>query len=437
MNDFIEIFNEDRSSYIIFILTILVGVIGFFIRKAFKKNNGDSSIVKDNSIKAGDGSTSTIIKDSNIHIGISPEQYADGLRNTEKRIRDELGQAHSRDRHALEAELSAIQEKLRNEKTSYETYITSLKERIAQLDKLRGEIPNTLLDKAIEALKQNKKVEADSLFKQVEEDYDETVKLIAEASYQRGKIAEDSIQYLDALNHFEKATRLSPDNALYLNQAGLINDKLAFHKKAIDYYERALASNLKTYGEDHPEVATNRNNLGGTWHDLGEYQKAVDYYELALASDLKTYGEDHPDVALDRNNLGGTWQALGEYQKAIDYFELALASDLKTYGEDHHDVAIDRNNLGSAWQTLGEYQKAIDYFELALASDLKIYGEDHPDVALDRNNLGGTWQALGEYQKAIDYYELALTSDLKIYGEDHPKVAIRRNNLGRFLAKSG
>ena len=37
--------------------------------------------------------------------------------------------------------------------------------------------------------------------------------------------------------------------------------------------------------------------------------------------DLKTYGEDHPDVAIDRNNLGGAYQALGEVDRAIRYYE--------------------------------------------------------------------------------------------------------------------
>ena len=42
---------------------------------------------------------------------------------------------------------------------------------------------------------------------------------------------------------------------------------------------------------------------------MGEYDKAIEYYELALASDLKTYDEDHPNVAIRRNNLGAAWDS--------------------------------------------------------------------------------------------------------------------------------
>ncbi|BAS68313.1 tetratricopeptide repeat protein [Bathymodiolus septemdierum thioautotrophic gill symbiont] len=205
------------------------------------------------------------------------------------------------------------------------------------------------------------------------------------------------------------------------------------YKKAIEYYELALASDLKTYGEAHPSVATCRNNLGMAWESLGEYKKAIEYYELALASDLKTYGEAHPSVATRRNNLGMAWQSLGEYKKAIEYLELALASDLKTYGEAHPSVATCRNNLGVAWQSLGEYKKAIEYYELALASNLKTYGEAHPDVANRRNNLGMAWQSLGEYKKAIEYYELALATLQKTLGDEHPTTKQVSENLANVL----
>ena len=75
-----------------------------------------------------------------------------------------------------------------------------------------------------------------------------------------------------------------------------------------------------------------RNNLGEAYRALGEYRKAIGYFEQALESDLKTYGEDHPNVARDRNNLGSAYDSLGEYKKAMGYYEQALASGLKTYG---------------------------------------------------------------------------------------------------------
>ncbi len=87
----------------------------------------------------------------------------------------------------------------------------------------------------------------------------------AEAAYQQGLIAEDVIHYAEAVEHCEKAVRLAPKNTLYLNKAGEVNYTLANYQEAIEYFELALSSDLKTVGEDHPDVAVRRNNLGSAW----------------------------------------------------------------------------------------------------------------------------------------------------------------------------
>ena len=215
-------------------------------------------------------------------------------------------------------------------------------------------------------------------------------------AYSLGHIAELQLDYVKAQRYFEQAAALVPGNSTYLNRAGTINHTLGAYDSAIRYYERALASDLKTVGEAHPQVAIYRNNLGEAYHAKGKYDRAIRYFEQALASNLKTVGEAHPQVAIYRNNLGVAYHAKGKYDRAIRYFEQALASNLKTVGEAHPNVARGRNNLGLAYYAKGEFDRAIRYFEQALASDLKTYGEDHPNVATDRNNLGGAYHALGE-----------------------------------------
>jgi tetratricopeptide (TPR) repeat protein len=321
--------------------------------------------------------------------GIPFETYKADLADKEKEIRQLLVDAalSKRDRAALEKQLVDVEALRLDERASYEAHIKDLEERIKRLDHLTGQVPEKLIDEAKEALAHDDTAKADQLFRQVEEQADPHIIAAAEAAYQRGKLAEDAINYKAAFEHYQRAVQLAPDNGEYLSTAGLIAGTLANYAKAIEWGEQALASDLKTYGETHPTVAIRRNNLGLAWHDLGEYQKAIGYYEQALASDLKTYGEVHPAVARDRNNLGLAWYNLGEYQKAIGYYEQALASDLKTYGEVHSTVAIRCNNLGRAWCALGQYQKAIGYHEQAVTVSEKALGSDHPTTKKIANNL--------------------------------------------------
>jgi tetratricopeptide (TPR) repeat protein len=81
---------------------------------------------------------------------------------------------------------------------------------------------------------------------------------------------------------------------------------------------------------------------------LAEYAKAKEYYELALNSDLVTYGEDHPQVAIGRNNLGSVYRALGDYPKAIEYLELAYKTMLPVLVADHPGTKTVKGNLDSA-----------------------------------------------------------------------------------------
>ena len=71
-------------------------------------------------------------------------------------------------------------------------------------------------------------------------------------------------------------------------------------------------------GKNHPKVAIRRNNLGLVWYALDQHDKAIGYFEKAFASDCKTYGRDHPKVTVRCNNLGAAWDSLGQYDKAIE-----------------------------------------------------------------------------------------------------------------------
>ncbi len=217
--------------------------------------------------------------------------------------------------------------------------VSELKDKIQELEKELEERTRTTKDKraeeALVASKAGNYEKARELFETQREEEKEKEKEHAETAYNLGNVYFVELNFSKALNAYLDAVRLAPDNSTYLNEAGYTFHTLAQYDKAIEYYEKALKSDIKTFGEDHSDVAIDWNNLGLAWDAKGEYDKAIEYYEKALESDLKTFGEDHPQVAIYRNNLGLAWKAKGEYDKAIEYYEKALSVLRVKLGNDH------------------------------------------------------------------------------------------------------
>ena len=208
--------------------------------------------------------------------------------------------------------------------------------------------------------------------------------LNAKAAYQMGLAAKDRRDHETAWKALARAAELIPNSALYLNEAGMMADILGHHDIAITYYEKALASDLRSYGSKHPHVAIRWANLGSAWHDKGEFDTAIGYYEKTLASDLNSYGSEHSHVATTWTSLGLAFNGKHNYDKAIWYYEKALNSNLNTFGPEHPGVATGWNDLGSAWQDKGENNKARAYYNKALPVFQKV-GQEHNAQMVEQN----------------------------------------------------
>ncbi|CAM9524664.1 unnamed protein product, partial [Ectocarpus sp. 13 AM-2016] len=77
----------------------------------------------------------------------------------------------------------------------------------------------------------------------------------------------------------------------------------------------------------------------------GKYDEAEPLYRRSLAIDEEAFGRDHPDVATNLNNLAGLLDGQGRYMEAIALLEKALAIRTKKLGEVHPSTVSTRNDL--------------------------------------------------------------------------------------------
>ena len=118
----------------------------------------------------------------------------------------------------------------------------------------------------------------------------------------RGKTEYYAGRYADAATWYEKALTLKPNDPAIINDAGLAYHLGGKYKQAEPLYEQALEIRKEALGEDHPDYATDLNNLAELYRAQGKYEQAEPLYEQALAICEKALGKEHPNTIMCRRN---------------------------------------------------------------------------------------------------------------------------------------
>jgi tetratricopeptide (TPR) repeat protein len=108
-----------------------------------------------------------------------------------------------------------------------------------------------------------------------------------------------------AVTEHAAAAGISAPTARLMNQVGLLLRAKALYAEAEPLYRRALAIDETSYGPDHPEVATDLNNLAELLGATNRLSEAEPLYRRALAISENSYGPEHPSTVTVRNNLAG------------------------------------------------------------------------------------------------------------------------------------
>jgi tetratricopeptide (TPR) repeat protein len=235
------------------------------------------------------------------------------------------------------------------------------------------------------------------------------------------------------VNAYADAAGIAEPTARLMRQLGLLLVEKALHAQADPLMRRALAINEKSFGPDHPRVATDLNNLAHLLQNTNRLDEAEPLMRRALAIDEKSFGPGHPEVATDLNNLAQLLKNTNRLVEAEPLMRRALAIDEKSFGPDNPNVAIRLNNLALLLQATNRLNQAEPLMRRALAIDEKTFGPDHPEVATDLNNLGQLLKNTNRLVEAEPLMRRALAIDEKSFGSDHPNVAVCLNNLAQLL----
>ena len=260
-----------------------------------------------------------------------------------------------------------------------------------------------------------------------------------------GMLDFDEGQYQESMNDFQKGVDIRdrlpsdsfPSKAMFYGNFAIVYSVKGDFENAAKYYEKSLREKIRIFGENHPHVALDYQNMGVLFGEhLGDYKRAQVLYEKALQIMLQNYGEKHIDVARIYFNMGSNYYRSGDLKKSLVNYDKALNIFYEALGKEyHHDVSMSYHEMGKVYENLKDYKKAVDYYELALQIRLDVYKTTmHPDVAHSYNSLGNIKRLEGEYKESIHYFEDALKIFKHSYKGLHPDIAETYNLLAEVYS---
>lgn len=216
-----------------------------------------------------------------------------------------------------------------------------------------------------------------------------------------------------ALTYFEKALKLAQKNseeeAISLNNLGLVYWNTGNYNQAKEYVLQALSLRNKLYGDNHEKIAASYNDLGLVSANNDE---ALENYEKALAIYEGLYTDGiHRKIAQTKTNIGIIYRNLELYGDAHNNLNDAMDIWKKLHPEGHPNEGFISVNIGRTYQQMGDLEAAHVNYGKALAAYKKHYGPKHPEVANTYNFIGNIYNLKGQFDQAISNYQQALVAN--------------------------
>jgi tetratricopeptide (TPR) repeat protein len=191
-------------------------------------------------------------------------------------------------------------------------------------------------------------------------------------------------QHKRALEAFDEALKLKPDDSAIWYTKGIILDELGHHDEAIKAFDKAL--------QYKPNFASACNAKGIALGDLGRYKEALQSFEEAL--------QHAPNYASAWYNKGNVLGDLGRSEEAVSAFDEALKHEPEN--------AMAWNNKGIALGDLGHYEEALRAFEGAIKCEPYHTNAWH-NMGNLLSHLGHDEEALKAFDKASKYGAKSIT----------------------------
>ncbi len=204
------------------------------------------------------------------------------------------------------------------------------------------------------------------------------------------------------------------------NRTGLVLDAASRHAEALEHHRSALG--WLEQGENLPDLARTRMNIGMTLIELGREAEGIAELRAALDLSVRAFGASHVETQNARVNLAAHLSGVGEYEEALRLFEAVSAVIESSHADWPALELVLRNNWGVAASRAGRSEEGVARLREAVDLGSRMHGATHPETFDARLNLGVALEGEDDHEGALKVYR-ALRADMDAAAERSPFLA--------------
>jgi tetratricopeptide (TPR) repeat protein/serine/threonine protein kinase len=221
----------------------------------------------------------------------------------------------------------------------------------------------------------------------------------------------------------------NPTTAIPYHKIGDIYTEQGEYSKAMEWHQKALTIRENIFGTEHPETANTYNSIAMVLSDQGDYPNALSLQKRVLMICENMLGAEHPHTASAYNNIAAIYSRQGDYANSLLHYKKSMVIREKVYGVEHRITATAYNNIGFIYSNQENLVEALSWYQKALIIRENVLGKEHPDTATSYNNIAGICESQGDYINAMTWYLKSLAIRESVLGKEHPETAMVYNNI--------
>ena len=182
----------------------------------------------------------------------------------------------------------------------------------------------------------------------------------------------------------------------YQNRYGKLQDEIRWSERGLSAAQAA---------GNHQAIMAFYNNLGTSYHELGDLVTALQCFVQSLPADPDGVedSDEWARISVTLGNIGAVLTDLGDHDGALGYIEDALAINRKLNSQG--ETARQLNNLGALHRMRSDLAQAVTCHEEALAIFRRL--GDQRGEARALSHIAGVHLDQRELHQALAHYEAA------------------------------